>query len=358
MNESNENRPAGAERSMNEEPNRCKTSTLSVFERAQKYVLAMPAAVSGQRGHDATFTVACALINGFALSEGDALAIMREFSARCLPPWRESDLIHKLKSAAAASHAKPRGYLIVENPPATVATSRRRTMAELEAEENERKKLRLEAKARFALGALLALYRGGFAHYGNRSPYNLLACDPRDDWRLLLRLFDPQDTVWIGKSPSDSAGAEASPDWQQYCATRFRTVAEWLKEPECPGMFTCPSLFKPGSTSRCNANLVKRRFLVVESDLLDRNKICSVFQWLEQFSKLRAIVDTAGKSLHAWFETPDKETFSELKITLPQLGCDPALFRESQPCRLPGARRPDKENRVQSLLYLDLGGEA
>ena len=342
----------------NDEPNRCKTSTLSVFERAQKYVAAMPPAVSGQRGHDATFAVACALVNGFALSEGDALAIMREYSARCLPPWKESELIHKMRSASTASHAKPRGNLIGENPPAPVATSRRRTMAELEQEEIERKKIRLEAKARFALGALLALYRGGFAHYGNRSPYNLLACDPRDDWRLLLRLFDPQDTVWIGKSPSDSAGAEASPDWQDYCRTRFRTVAEWLKEPECPGMFTCPSLFKPGSTSRCNASLVNRRFLVVESDLLDRNKICSVFQWLEQFSKLRAIVDTAGKSLHAWFETPDKETLSELKITLPQLGCDPALFKDAQPCRLPGARRPDKENRVQSLLYLDLGGVA
>jgi hypothetical protein len=42
-----------------------------------------------------------------------------------------------------------------------------------------------------------------------------------------------------------------------------------------------------------------------------------------------------------------------LKNILPNLGCDPALFKPSQPCRLPGARRGDK---TQALLYLDLEG--
>jgi hypothetical protein len=119
-------------------------------------------------------------------------------------------------------------------------------------------------------------------------------------------------------------------------------------------MFTCPSTFKTGTHSRCNDNVVQRRFLVVESDVLDRNQVCAVFHWLEQFTRLRAIVDTAGKSLHGWFDVPSDSTMDELKIILPVFGCDPALFKQAQPCRLPGALRTDRENKVQSLLYLDL----
>lgn len=120
-----------------------------------------------------------------------------------------------------------------------------------------------------------------------------------------------------------------------------------------PGLFTCPSTFKPGTDSRCDATVVLRRYLVLESDTLRKDEICAVFRWVEQFTRLRAIVDTAGKSLHGWFEPPPPAALDELKIILPALGCDPALFRLSQPCRLPGGNR---DGRTQSLLHLDLGG--
>jgi hypothetical protein len=69
-------------------------------------------AISGQRGHDATFYVAAVLVHGFALGEADALVLLREFNQRCLPPWSEGELIHKIKSAANAVHLLPRGYLL------------------------------------------------------------------------------------------------------------------------------------------------------------------------------------------------------------------------------------------------------
>ena len=118
------------------------------------------------------------------------------------------------------------------------------------------------------------------------------------------------------------------------------------------GQLTCPATFKSNSFSRSNENILQRRFLVVESDVLSKDQIGAVFKWLKDNVglRLRAIVDTAGKSLHGWFDYPKKAVVEELEIILPQLGCDKGLFRASQPCRIPGALR---DGRYQSLLYLD-----
>src|SRR5437588_11947850 len=88
---------------------------LSVIERARRYIGKCPVAISGQRGHDATFHVAAVLWNGFALSEADSLALLREWNSGCQPPWAESELVHKVKSVASAQHRDARGYLLEKN---------------------------------------------------------------------------------------------------------------------------------------------------------------------------------------------------------------------------------------------------
>ena len=75
----------------------------NVIAKARKYIAKMPPAVSGQRGHDQTFKVACKLIVGFDLSLEDALLILREYSDRCEPPWSDEELQHKLEQADAAA---------------------------------------------------------------------------------------------------------------------------------------------------------------------------------------------------------------------------------------------------------------
>ena len=74
--------------------------SVSVVDRARRYMATMPPAVSGQGGHNQTFTVACRLVLGFGLDQGEALSLLREYSAGCLPPWTERELAHKVKSAA------------------------------------------------------------------------------------------------------------------------------------------------------------------------------------------------------------------------------------------------------------------
>lgn len=69
--------------------------------------------------------------------------------------------------------------------------------------------------------------------------------------------------------------------------------------------------------------------------------------------RLRAIVNTAGKSLHAWFDYPSEEVVAELKTIVSAWGFDTEMFTASQPCRLPGSRRVDKDGAWQKLLWLD-----
>ena len=86
--------------------------SLPVIERARRYIAKCPPAISGKGGHDATFHVAAVLVHGFDLSEGDALMVIQGWNSFCLPPWSEADLIHKIKSARAATHASHRGHLL------------------------------------------------------------------------------------------------------------------------------------------------------------------------------------------------------------------------------------------------------
>jgi putative DNA primase/helicase len=85
------------------------------LERAASYLGQIPAAISGQRGHDRTFHAACVLIKGFALSIDEARPLLRDWNERCTPPWSEAELEHKLKSAEAAPDKRPRGYLVRES---------------------------------------------------------------------------------------------------------------------------------------------------------------------------------------------------------------------------------------------------
>lgn len=167
---------------------------------------------------------------------------------------------------------------------------------------------------------------------------------PSEHWRYILKLFRPDDIVWCGPHTGCS-GTERSRRW-------FRPAWDWLREARCPGAFTCPSIFHPGTYSRANRNVMKRRFLVVESDSLSRDEVGAVFRIMTEKLglQLRAVVDTAGKSLHGWFDYPGDEAARHLLQALPQLGCDPAMFKLSQPCRLPGWLR--NEN-YQHLIYLN-----
>jgi hypothetical protein len=90
------------------------TSTL-VMRRAAKYLDAIPPAVAGHHGDLHTFRVCCRLVRGFALSDPDALHVLRNWNLRCDPPWSERELRQKLWRARRYGR-EPIGGLLHANP--------------------------------------------------------------------------------------------------------------------------------------------------------------------------------------------------------------------------------------------------
>jgi hypothetical protein len=219
----------------------------------------------------------------------------------------------------------------------------RKLTAQDKAKLKDRERLeRIRRRAAKSLPQLLANSPWTYSQILADSPVQGLGKEA-DHWRLLLNKFSPDDVVWIGDT-YDSGRPEH--------ARHFRTAAEWLKESKAPGPFICPATFKNNSIARSNDIVLDRRFLVVESDTLSKDQVGAIFKWLRDRVSLElvAIVDTAGKSLHGWFQYPKHEfVLGELKLVLPALQCDPKLFTPSQPVRLPGALRGSK---FQKLVYL------
>ena len=90
-----------------------KNAAAHIFERARKYLAAMPPAVSGQNGHDTFFTATNAIVHGFALGDTyEARVLIDEYNRRCEPPFSASEVRHKIESAIEHPPEKPTGWLL------------------------------------------------------------------------------------------------------------------------------------------------------------------------------------------------------------------------------------------------------
>lgn len=165
-------------------------------------------------------------------------------------------------------------------------------------------------------------------------------------------LWRPTDIIWVGESHSSG----------QFFHRNHFMLAE---DATTKGHFSTASTFRTGTYSRSNESVLTTPYLVVEGDAVlkpvmlndnDRhdNKLAcaAIFNWLRKEMKLtlRAVVDSGNKSAHGWFNMPDAATFAQLKVMLPVMGCDKAMFKPSQPCRVPGVLR--ENGNEQRLLYI------
>jgi len=190
---------------------------------------------------------------------------------------------------------------------------------------------------------LFDFFRWPMAQILEDSPLLVAERDADDQFRTWLKLWPACSTVWIGDVYSSG-----KPEHR----THFRPISEWYQIGPVMGNYTCGSSFKPGSCRRSNENLNGHRFLVIESDSLTRDEVGAVFAYLRRrlHYDLHCIIDTAGKSLHAWFDAPRNKVFeNRLKAGLQVFGCDPKVFTYSQPVRVPGAWR---DGKLQRLIWL------
>lgn len=168
--------------------------------------------------------------------------------------------------------------------------------------------------------------------------------DPTEQALCLVRLFRPLDTVWIGDH-FDSG--------KPHHIAHFRTAREWLKGGVIAGPRICPAAFIPGTFVRARRTVRRWRFLVVESDQLAKAEQGAVLRWLANCGfKLRAVVDTAGRSLHGWLDLPPKRELDRLTVFFRAYQTDLAVVNPAQPCRLPGWPRADT-GALPTLIYFD-----
>jgi hypothetical protein len=85
---------------------------MTLEERIDAWLDAVPGAISGKGGHNQTFRVACRLYNGWGLCEADTLRWLQRYNEKCAPPWSLAELRHKAVSAAKAKHSMPRGHML------------------------------------------------------------------------------------------------------------------------------------------------------------------------------------------------------------------------------------------------------
>jgi hypothetical protein len=91
-----------------------KTSAARKQELARAYLAKVDPAIEGQGGDRQTFTAACHLVSDFDLTPEEALPLLREYNLRCVPPWGEEQLVHKLRKAQEKAGENPgqRGRLL------------------------------------------------------------------------------------------------------------------------------------------------------------------------------------------------------------------------------------------------------
>lgn len=107
---------------------------------------------------------------------------------------------------------------------------------------------------------------------------------------------------------------------------------------------------------RCKANVLTRRWIVAEFDQPDFSKAVQarLISALAMLLPLRLVVDSGGKSLHAWFtcEGLGEQEAGRFFYTACALGADRTLWDASKFVRMPGGIRTKNTQSIrQKIVY-------
>lgn len=327
-------------------------------ERIFRYLAACPPAISGSSGHNQTFTVACALINGFGLHEGQALEYLRSYNQRCQPAWSESELEHKIRSAAAAQHSKPKGHLLGNGNGFNGDDFKNSSFP---AKAQPKPKTVIDPST-----AIEVFLKGQI--YTSQSLYEASPIKPSallsDDGPLLVRsLYQPGEiinTVTEFKMTKMKDGTEkAVPIGKGSSVERDELLDMWsLEMPQsaCGGWMRMNPVDGQGVA---DANITSYRFILMEFDHIPLPLQVSLFCKLPL--PIAAILTSGGKSIHAWVRvdsndfTGYKDDSVMLLSMLEKYGIDTKNKNPSRLSRLVGVTRSidvAKPTR-QRILYLN-----
>jgi hypothetical protein len=322
---------------------------LTVIERARKYVAKCPVAISGQGGHNATFHAAAVLVHGFALGEPDALALLREWNCSCVPPWGESDLQHKVKSAANTVHLLPLGHLLGDDAKNGWAGSTKPLPSPSPKPQFKPDVLKRVAKKASDIKDVI-----GFL--AERSPVKVDCQDSASVLRHLYRRGSGEKVILFNVMESQGQfvwDADKSDVTQNHHLPTGENGVWFLPQPVSGQFLPNPRL--DGKLSRRSEEAITAwRYAVLESDEADAD------DWLrclvQMPFRISSICESGGRSIHALvrLDAPSKVDWDKLiepiKPVLVTLGADRGALTAVRLSRLPQAMRGEC---CQRLLYLN-----
>jgi hypothetical protein len=320
---------------------------ISPFERARRYIAKCLPAISGQGGHSAAFYVACLLVHGFALAEADALVLLREFNQRCLPPWSDAELIHKIQSAANAAHLLPRGHLLGGENGGPVSTKPMPPPP-------PKPKFQKDVLKRVASN--IAEFKDVVRLLAERSPVAVGRQDPASVLRHLYARGSGEKILLFTDMKSQGQflwEADRSDFVQQRHLPAGNDGVWFLPQPVSGGFFPNPR--SDGNLSRRSEEAVTAwRYAVLESDEAEAD------DWLrclvQMPLRISCICESGKRSIHALvrLDAASKADWDRLmaplKPVLITLGADRGALSAVRLSRLPQAMRGE---RCQKLLYLN-----
>lgn len=333
---------------------------MDLHERICKYLSRIDPAISGQNGHGRTFQVACALYNGFALTEEQLYSYLELYNQRCQPPWSERELRHKASQAAQAQHTKVRGHLINGNghfepsdmqynsfpPKAASPTPPKPTIDPVTAIE------------KFLAGrscSELDLFEA--------SPIKPSEDFTLDGSLLVQHLYHPGElintvTTWKFSDVKDG-GRKCVPIGCGETVERNELLDMWslgMPQSPCGGWLRMNPVDGNGVADK---NVTHHRFILLEFDTIPVDMQLSLLGYLPV--PIAAILTSGGKSVHAWVMagcsdvTNYRDDANMLLTMLSKFGLDTKNKNPSRLSRLPGVTRlhgASGDGR-QRLLYLN-----
>ena len=292
--------------------------------QAEKFVNAVPPAVSGQGGHNATYHLACELIEGFGLSDSDAKSILDQWNQRCQPLWTSQELDHKVASARAAvcGDASKIGWRVNNYK------SRK---------QNENCNTSVPAPIKNGIITLLeTAFKSG-------EGVSISGAILNDDF----------------KSVPDGAGIVLSREnWIEKLAKKENDPNKIFSATDNPGAFIRINPMSIGK-SPIDSNVTEYRHALIEFDKLDLESQWNLIK--ESNVPCSAVIFSGKKSLHAWVKVDAKDRSEydtrvlEILNVFKDSEPDPKNKNPSRLSRLPDSRRGET---FQSLLAVNIGAKS
>lgn len=346
---------------------------LDLRERAARYLAKAGPAISGSGGHTHTLVLARALVRGFNLSDGDAMALLMEWNEGNADRWSQRELEHKIDSARKGP-VPPEGDGWLCRGAAPVGPSKYGATAPAPRSERVRPEVDMDEIARFTQGVPDGIDE---AWLMRRSPVDVSSVGPGE---FLDAIFRPDERVlvftsqwsqgdflwWVGRGGyrlSAERGVKAvrselpkggkdgvwfmvqpvSGAWGLNRNVRWSEDEEGRKSKDVRGRYS----------RRTEDNVTGWRHFLLESDVLDTAVWLRVLVALDL--AIVAVYSSGGRSIHALvrYDVAAKSVWDATrKVIIEQMeskGADRMAMTAVRLSRLPGCLRG---NSMQRLLFL------